>query len=76
MQTYDNSVVLVFQILIVYAKDVSINCTGVVKDILKLYYGHLSTSIVLLRCQWAKQIDSPGNPTYTRNDVSFFVMNV
>jgi hypothetical protein len=63
LQTYDSGVV-------------SVNYVGVVKDILKLDYGPLSRPIVLLRCQWAKRSDSRGNPTYTRDDAGFLVVNV
>jgi hypothetical protein len=48
----------------------------VVKDILKLDYGPLSRPIVLLRCQWAKRLDSRGNPTYTCDDAGFLVVNL
>jgi hypothetical protein len=61
MQTYDNGVVSLFTIPTTDARDVSVNYIGVVKDIFKLNYGPLSSSIVLLRCQWAKQRDNWGN---------------
>jgi hypothetical protein len=51
------------------------NYVGVLKDILKLDYRPLRTPIVLLRCQWLKRHDSRGNPTYTRDDAGFLVVN-
>jgi hypothetical protein len=76
MQTYDCSVALVFQVPTADARDVSVNFVGVVLDILKLDYGPLSSPIVLLKCQWAKQTDNRGNPTYTHDEVGFLVVNV
>jgi hypothetical protein len=76
MQTYDSGVASVFEVPTIHAIDVSINYVGVVKDILKLDYGPLSRSIVLLRCKWAKRLDNRGNPTYTRDDAGFLVVNV
>jgi hypothetical protein len=76
MQTYDCGVASVFQVPTADARDVSVNFVGIVKDILKLDYGPLSSPIVLLRCQWAKQTDNRGNPTYTRDEAGFFVVNV
>jgi hypothetical protein len=76
MQTYDSGVASVFEVPTIHATDVSVNYVGVVKDILKLDYGPLSRPIVLLRCKWAKRSDNRGNPTYTRDDAGFLVMNV
>jgi hypothetical protein len=50
MQTYDSGVASVFTFLTADARDVSINYVGILKDILKLDYGSLSSPIVLLRC--------------------------
>jgi hypothetical protein len=75
MQTYDSGVASVFEVPTVHATDISVNYVGVVKDILKLDYGPLSRSIVLLRCQWVKRSDNRGNPTYTRDDAGFLVVN-
>jgi hypothetical protein len=58
------------------ARDVSVNYVGVVKDILKLDYGSLSSPVILLRCQWAKRIDNRGNSMYTHDDAGFLVVNV
>jgi hypothetical protein len=76
MQTYDSGVASAFEVPTIHAIDVSVNYVGVVKDILKLNYGPLSRSIVLLTCQWAKRSDNRGNPTYTHDDVGFLVVNV
>jgi hypothetical protein len=76
LQTYDSGVASVIEVPTTEATDVSVNYVGVVKDILKLDYGPLSRPIVLLRCQWAKRSDSRGNPTYTRDDAGFLVVNV
>ena len=76
MQMYDCNIALVFQVPIVEARDVSVNFVGVVKDILKLDNGPLSSPIVILKYQWIKQTDNQGNPTYTRNKASFLVVNV
>jgi hypothetical protein len=76
MQTYDSGVASVFTVPTADARDVSVNHVGVLKDILKLDYGPLSSPIVLLKCQWAKQRDSRGNPTYTRDDAGFLIVNV
>jgi hypothetical protein len=76
MQTYDSGVAYVFEVPTIHATDVSVNYVGVVKDILKLDYGPLSRPIVLLRCKWAKRSDNRGNPTYTRDDAGFLVVNV
>jgi hypothetical protein len=51
MQTYDSGIALVFKVPTANTRDVSVNYVGVVKDILKLDYGPLSTPTVLLRCQ-------------------------
>jgi hypothetical protein len=76
MQRYDSGVASVFTIPTADARDVSVNYVGVLKDILKLDYGPLSSPIFLLRCQWAKQRDSRGNPTYTRDNAGFLVVNL
>jgi hypothetical protein len=76
MQTYDSGVASVFEVPTIHATDVSVNYVGVVKDIMKLDYGPLSRPIVLLRCKWAKRSDNRGNPTYTRDDAGFLVVNV
>jgi hypothetical protein len=76
MQTYDSGVASVFEVPTIHATNVFVNYVGVVKDILKLDYGPLSRPIVLLRCKWAKRSDNRGNPTYTRDDAGFLVVNV
>lgn len=57
------------------AGDASVNYVGVLKDILQLDYGALQSQIILLRCEWMKHHDNRGNPTYTRDDVGFLVVN-
>jgi len=57
------------------AGEVSVNYVGVLKDILLLDYGALSTQIILLRCEWVKPRDSRGNATYARDDAGFLVVN-
>jgi hypothetical protein len=76
MQTYDSEIASVFEVPTIHATDVSVNYVRVVKDIFKLDYGPISRPIVLLRYQWAKRSDGRGNPTYTRDDASFLVVNV
>jgi hypothetical protein len=76
MLTYDSGVASVFQVPTDNATDVSVNYVGVVKDILKLDYGPMSRSIVLMRCQWVNRLDNRGNPTYIRDDAGFLIVNV
>jgi hypothetical protein len=76
MVTYDSGVASVFQVPVTDAREVSVNYVGVLKDILKLDYGPISSPVILLRCQWAKRVDNRGNPTYTRDDSSFLVVNM
>jgi hypothetical protein len=42
---------------------------------LKLDYGCLHIQVVIFRCEWIKQEDNRGNPTYEQYDVSFFTVN-
>jgi hypothetical protein len=43
----------------------SIQYVGVLKDILRLDYGPISTPIILIRCAWVRnESDVRGNPTY------------
>lgn len=51
------------------------NYVGVLKDILLLDYGGINTKNILMRCEWVKPQDSPGNATYMRDDASFLVVN-
>ena len=53
----------------------SVPYVGVLKDILLLHYGVLQSKIILLRCEWVKPYDNRGNPTYTRDDSGFLVVN-
>jgi hypothetical protein len=75
MQTYDSGVASVFQVPGADATEVSVNYVGVLKDILKLDYGPVRAPVVLLRCQWLKRQDTRGNPTYSRDDAGFLVVN-
>jgi hypothetical protein len=36
----------------------SIQYVGVLKDILKLDYGHVQSPIIIFRCEWMKQEDN------------------
>jgi hypothetical protein len=48
----------------------------VLKDILQLDSGAMSTPIVLFRCDWVRNaLDNCGNPTYKRDDVGFLMAN-
>lgn len=55
MQMFDCGIDLVFDMLILGARDLSLNFVGVLKDILKLDYGHLHTPMANFRCEWIKQ---------------------
>ena len=48
MLTSNSGIVSVFQVPMVDARDVSMNHVEVVKDILKLDYGLLSSAVILL----------------------------
>lgn len=48
---------------------------GVLKDVLELDYGAVNTKIILLRCEWVKHQDNRGNPTYTRDESGFLLVN-
>jgi hypothetical protein len=76
MLSYDSGVASVFEVPTADARDVSVHYVGVVKDILKVDYGQLSSPVLLFRCQSAKRTDIRGNPTYTRDDSGFLVVNV
>jgi hypothetical protein len=75
MQTYDSGVASVFQVPGADTTEVSLNCIGVVKDILKLDYRPLHTLVILLQCSWLKRQDAQGNPTYSRDDARILVVN-
>jgi hypothetical protein len=64
MQTFDSDIVSIFDMLTLGAKDLLVNFVGVLKDILKLDYGCLHIHVVNFRCEWIKQEDIGGNPTY------------
>jgi hypothetical protein len=75
MQTYDSGVAFVFQVRVADATEVSVNYVGVLKDILKLDYSPVHAPVVFLRYQWLKMKDTWGNPTYSRDDAGFLVVN-
>ena len=52
-----------------------LNYVGLLKDILKLNYGPLRTPVIFFRCEWMKQCDNRGTPTYVRDDARFMVVN-
>jgi hypothetical protein len=54
MQTYDNNIVLVFDMLIVDVMDLSMNFVGVLKDIFKFDYGPMHIQMVIFTCEWMK----------------------
>ncbi len=64
MQTFDCGIASIFDMLTLGVKDFSLNFVGVLKDILKLDYGHLHILVVNFRCKWIKREDIGGNPTY------------
>jgi hypothetical protein len=74
-QTYDSGIASVFEVPTTNADEVSVNYVGVLKDILKLDYGPLHTPMIILRCEWMKRQDNRGNPTYTKDDVGFLIVN-
>lgn len=73
--TYDSSIASVFEVPTTNARDMAVNYVGVLKDIFMLEYGPLNALIVLLRCEWLIQQDNQGQPTYTRDDADFLVVN-
>ena len=74
-QTYNSGVASVFHMFSTESDLTTLNYVGVLKDILKLNYGPLRTPIIVFRCEWMKQCDNWGNPTYVRDDVGFMVVN-
>ena len=73
--SYNSSVALVFEENFDTEAASSIPYVGVLKDILLLYYGVLQSEIILMRCEWVKPYDNCENPTYTRDDSGFLVVN-
>lgn len=75
LETYDSGVVSVFQ-QSEGSEDVLgvIQYVGILKQILKLDYGPMSSPIVLFHCSWVKNgTDSRGNPTFNRDNASFLL---
>jgi hypothetical protein len=56
MQTYDNGVASIFEVPTTDSTDVLVNYIGILKDILKLDYGPLHAPVILLRCEWFRQV--------------------
>ncbi len=54
MKTFDSGIALVFDMLIIDVRDISMNFVGVLKDIFKLDYGPLHTHVVIFKCEWIK----------------------
>ena len=75
LQTYDSGVASVFHIASMESASTTLPYVGVLKDILKLSYGPLQTPVIIFRCEWMKQCDNHGNPTYVRDDTGFMVVN-
>lgn len=75
LKSYNSGVASVFEQPTENVVDESVNYVGVLKDILLLDYGGLSTQIILLRCEWIKPQDLRGNATYTRDEAGFLVVN-
>jgi hypothetical protein len=71
--TYD--IAFVFEVPTANWTEVFVNYVGVLKDILKLDYGPLHTLVIILRCEWMKRQDNQGNPTYTKDDAGFLIVN-
>ena len=75
LQTYDSGVASVFHIASMESASTQLPYVGVLKDILKLDYGPLRTPVIIFRCEWVKQHDNRGNPTYVRDDAGFTIVN-
>jgi hypothetical protein len=53
-----------------------IQYVNVLKDIIRLDYGPISTLIILMRCAWVwNKSDVRGNPTYRWDEVGFLLAN-
>lgn len=75
LMSYNSGVASVFQQQSENGEESTVNYVGVLKDIFELDYGTLSTRIILLRCDWVKTQDTRGNPTYTRDESGFLLVN-
>jgi len=75
MQSYDIGVASIFEMLNKNAKDIAFNDVGVLKDILKLDYMTLHTSIILLQYKWIKRQDACSNLIYIQGKVEFLCIN-
>lgn len=57
------------------ARGMFVQYVRVLKDILKLNYRQVQTPILIFRCEWMKQENNQGNPTYVRDGVGFLTIN-
>ena len=73
--TYNSGVASLFHEPAGDAGESLVNYVGVLKDVLELDYGAVHTRIILLRCEWVNTVDRRGNPTYTRDESGFLVVN-
>lgn len=73
--SYNNGVASVFHETGGNVEESSVNSVGVLQDVLELDYGALTMKIILLRCEWVKTRDNRGNPTYTKDEAGFLVVN-
>jgi hypothetical protein len=75
LQTFGTGVVFVFDMPTIDVSKVFVNYVGIFKDIFKLDYGPVHTLVIIFRCEWIKQKNNRGNPTYVRDDVGFLTLN-
>lgn len=54
MQTFENGIASIFDMLTLDVRDLSLNFVKVLKNILKLDYGPLPTLIIIFRFEWIK----------------------
>lgn len=76
--TFDYSVASTFEQVEGNGDDVlgPIQYVGLLKQILQLDYGCMSSPIILFQCEWVRNgIDNRGNPTYKWDDVGFLLVN-
>ncbi len=74
MQTYDNDIALIFDMLNIDAKDFSMNFVGVLNNIFKFDYGPMHTPMIIFRCEWMKWKDNWGKLTYVWNEAGFLTI--
>jgi hypothetical protein len=76
LETFDSRIAFVFEVPTANADEVSMNYVGVLKYILKLDYGPVHIPVIILHYEWMKRHDNRGNPTYTKDDARFLIVNV